>query len=115
MSELTDTSSDSGGDEDKSNGTISNTSDSDSDDDDTPLAKLGANAGGKGGHLPQVGRNPSKSQISGSPHNRPSQPIPEPIPVMMTNEYIQDDLLITFECSIMASRLPLLCLVFDKE
>ena len=111
MSQLTDTSSDSECDEDKSNGAISNTSDSDSDDDETTLVNLGRNPGEEGGEFSQSGGNPSKSQISSSPHNRPRQPIPEPIPVMMTNEHIPDDLLTSFECSIMASRLPLLCLV----
>ena len=90
-------------------------SDADSDDEETPSEKLDPNPEGKGEELSQVGRNPSKSQMSSSPHNRPRQPIPEAISVMMTNEHIPDDYLTSFECSIMASRLPLLCLVIPTR
>ena len=92
-----------------------NSSDDDSDDEETPSEKLDPNPEGKGEELSQVGRNPSNSQMSSSPHNRPRQPIPEAISVMMTNEHIPDDYLTSFECSIMASRLPLLCLVIPTR
>ena len=92
----------------------SNTNDDDSDSENITLAKVGRNHGGKDVDT-TLAKLRSKSQISSSPNNRPRQPIPEAISVMMTNEHIPDDYLTSFECSIMASRLPLLCLVIPTR